>query len=597
MSADFIRERRGSKQLATAKRQQCQLSYLTQSSIQDDVTKDYLDHWANQVWRGPDYFTTWVKMIFRPDNYMTFSKFLRFPLPSAKLVNDDIVPQLKRVFTAEDSYRKYQVAGKPIAPPEELKFDKFVQEVFNAYLFGHNDVIFTDLDAPNRPYREVIDIRDVVAIEMDGPEISRVAYSARRHEDNGTEVGPTAGIDIYAEKSELLGYVYADRYEYRFYDREYNLVLTEKHDLGECPADFVSQKPYYLKKDQAVRRSVFSYVSTLMEEFNFLSTLLKMTEPNGAIPVTTVLDTKVETKDGNSSKGVSDKEPMSSFEVGGAQSRVFNQTTSGEGKLQTGTVIKVPVITNSEGVINMDIVERFMKFHYIPVECLEYINTRIAAIRDEIIGSVVGQFKDNVDVAKNTSQVFTGLNQKQDNLKCLADDLSEILTKTDFKFLALQHGRDKVQVDVFFGTDFFLESQDLLYDLFEKSPNPIESRRILERLSKNRNRNNPSMAKREMILYNLMPFASSKDFSVALEQQIVDDQTKLLQLRFPYWIDQFEAEYGDIVAFWNNEDQLTDKQRVALIYNLIIEEVAKVKLPPKEEVSSSPAGFKTAASN
>jgi len=83
-----------------------------------------------------------------------------------------------------------------------------------------------------------------------------------------------------------------------------------------------------------------------------------------------------------------------------------------------------------------------------------------------------------------------------------------------------------------------------------------------------------------------MPFANSKDFDIALAQDIVDDTTKLLQLRFNYWIDMFEAEYGDIVAFWDDNEGLTEKQKIVLITNLITSQI-KVKL--NEKASSTPA--------
>ena len=41
-------------------------------------------------------------------------------------------------------------------------------------------------------------------------------------------------------------------------------------------------------------------------------------------------------------------------------------------------------------------------------------------------------------------------------------------TPTDFKMLALEHGRDNVTNSAFFGSDFFLESQEELFNLLEK---------------------------------------------------------------------------------------------------------------------------------
>jgi hypothetical protein len=120
------------------KKQQKQLSFFTQSKVQDDISQSQLQLWAQKKYATDDYFSTWIKNIFKEDNFITFYKYMRYPLPSARLVNDEIMPQLRRIFTAEDAYRRYTRNGVPIAAPEELENDKFIQEVFNAYLFEHN---------------------------------------------------------------------------------------------------------------------------------------------------------------------------------------------------------------------------------------------------------------------------------------------------------------------------------------------------------------------------------------------------------------------------------------------------------------------------
>lgn len=591
MSKEFVQGKYGSRELTIARRQQEQLSYFTQSQVQPEITQSYISTWAQRNYATNDYFLSWIKNIFRTENFITMYKYLRFPLPSAKLVNDDIVPQLNRVFTAEDAYRLYKINGTPIETPEELQFNEFQRELFNQFLFGFNNVIFTDLSDINKPKREFIDIKHVVAIDVCGDRIERIAVRAEMKNPAAntppSPLRPNPNVprpDLSAKQDdEIYGYLYADDKEYIFYDKDYNPIKTTPHDLGECPADFVSQEQFIAtEKNCVVRKSIFSYVREELEEYTFLKTLLKMSEPNGAIPVVTMLQTNiVNNKAGKQKKGVSTQEPMTAFEIGGAHSQVGSDVAPSDGQLQTGTVIKIAPQKDDSGKIDMTLVTDYFKFHYIPIECLKYINERLEFIKSNIISSVVGHYKDDVKVAKNEKQVNTGLIEKQDNLKRIADNLSKVITKTDFKFLALEYGREAVSVDVFLGTDFFLESADELYDLFAKSPNPLESKRILDRLSQNRNRNNPTMAKRERILYKLLPYANDKDFGIALEQMIVDDVTKQLQLRFTYWIDLFESEYGDLVEFWNSS-KMNEKEKTIFIYNLIKDKI-------NEQAISNPA--------
>lgn len=563
MSVEFVKERHGSKGLFVAKRQQKQLSFFTQSKVQDDITQAQMQTWAMKKYATEDYFSTWIKNIFKEDNFITFYKYMRYPLPSARLVNDEILPQLRRIFTAEDAYRRYTRNGVPIAAPEELENDKFIQEVFNHYLFEHNSIILTDLKGINKPFREFISIDKVIAIDADYDCIEKVAFLAEMEMEDGEEIH---------------GYLYVDDKAYIFYDKEDKEIRYTPHDLGECPADFVSPEPFGGDESETVRKSIFSYTREQMEEYVFLHTLLKMSEPNGAIPVTTMLQSKQTNNPSGADKKKLPTQPMGAYELGSQQAYTYSTTSANqESELQTGTVIKVSPIKDANGKLDMSIITDYMKFHYIPTECLEYMVKRISEVKDDIIASVVGQFKDNVDVAKNEDQIFTGLTHKQDNLQRLAMNLSTTITKSDYKFMAMAYGRDNVTVDIFFGTDFFLESTDKLLDSLAKSPNPIESKAILERINKNKYRNNPSMAKRMSIIYKILPFSTDKDFSVALEQNLVEDTTKELYLRINYWIDMFEAEYGDIVAFWDENSSSSEKQKIVLITNLITSQI-KVNL-------------------
>ena len=102
MSVEFVKDRKGANHLREAYDQQLQLSYFTQSKIQPEITTAYLEQWTKRNYRGNDYFLNWVKMIFRTQNFISFFKYLRYPLSSAKLINDEIKPRLKRVYFADE---------------------------------------------------------------------------------------------------------------------------------------------------------------------------------------------------------------------------------------------------------------------------------------------------------------------------------------------------------------------------------------------------------------------------------------------------------------------------------------------------------------
>ena len=134
--------------------------------------------------------------------------------------------------------------------------------------------------------------------------------------------------------------------------------------------------------------------------------------------------------------------------------------------------------------------------------------------------------------------------------------------------LALAYGKERVKVDTSYGSDFFWETPEMLYDMFENSPNGIERKNILTRLAKRRNMFNPEKAKKEVILYKLLPYASDQDFKVGVDNQAVDSTTFQLQTRFTYWITLFEAQYGSIVTFWEGSI-MSEASKIILINKLL----------------------------
>lgn len=555
MSVEFIKKGKGASDLAIASRQQRQISYFTQSNIQDDITQEYIEQWYQRNYRGNDYFLNWIKTIFKTQNFMAFYKYLRFPLSSAKLINDEIKPQLKRVYFADDSYFKYLIKGQEVETPELLRNESFENLLFNAILFNYNDIIVHDLDDINSTYRELLSIDDVISIDSDYGEIEKIAYSAEAIVDGKKE----------------YGILYLDSEKFCFYSKDLEKeLLNIPHDLGKCPAVWVSNEAFSTDND-IVRKSMFSYVREELEEYVFLKTLLKMTEPNGAIPVTVKLKTDKRTNDGKDIKGINDSQPMTANAIGSQKAEYGKDVQGNNGKgLQAGTVIEVPIVKDNNGNVNTDIIQNFAKFFYIPTDILEYLNKRIVQIERSIIMNVLGDYMEmNDEIAKNEFQVSKSFTNKQDKLRYLAMNMTWTRSQSDYQMLALAYGKDNVKVDIFYGSDFYLDNESELYDMFIKAPNQIERRNLLQRIGKTKFRFNKDRADRESLLNTLLPFVADKDFEKAVELQLIDDTTKKLQLQFNYWISMFEAKYGDILIFYNNFDASNSEKLIA-INNLLI---------------------------
>jgi len=566
MSSEFIRNKTGANQIATARRQQKQLKYFTQSSVQEDITGAYFSAWAQSQYATNDFFLNWIKTCLRQKNFLSVFKFLRYPLASAKLINDEVKPQLKRVFYSEDGYSKYIIRNKEVQEPEDLEGSEFNEQIFDALLFNSNDVVVCDLKDVNTPYRTIVPIDRIIAIESHCGEIHKIAYTA--------EITLPSG-------ERRTGYLYIDEMQYAFYEKESDDIplIVVPHDLGECPADYVSDESWDMESD-IVRKNIFSYVRTDLEEYVFLKALQRMTDVNGTIPVVTKLKTTEVSKEGRIADAAK-QEPMSAASLPkSANKNIGSDFPESESPMQAGTIYNVPQIKKtSDGSIDMDVVKNFINHFYTPVECLKFLNERLAQVRENIVSTVLGDFTESSQSAKNELQVSKSYVNKQDKLRSISSALSRLRTNSDKKMLGLKHGIDSVYCDYFFGSDFFLETQQDLFDLFKTAPNVIERKNILVRQSQNRNRFNPDRAKKDALLYELLPYASDLDFTTALDQNLVTAENKVLQTQFNYYVALFEAQYGDILQFYMALNSSNSEKLIAIkniLLELIKPEVVKV---------------------
>lgn len=567
MPIKFIESQFNSNNLSIAARQQEQLAYFTESKIQDDITNEYIQAWSDRKFRTDDYFLNFVKSVFKEKNFLLIFKYMRHPLPSARLVNDKIKIPLARVFFSEDSFFKYEINGEIVKHPRRLDTENFNKQMFNALLFRHNDIMVVDLEDINTPFKTLISIDNVIAIDSENSIIRRIAYSA--------------GAIIDDELVE--GVLYIDKERYAFFQRDEDGGLRPEptidtpHDLGRCPADYISNEAF--SDSDVIRKSIFSYTREQLEEYVFLKTMQRMVDPNGSIPVVTKLDTGI--KNDNQDGVGPDGEPMSALSISNQRAEVRSTIDPQPGTMQTGTVIEVPVVEKDDGSIDMDVVTNYLNFFFIPTEALEYLNTRIKEIEGKIIANVIGDFSESSvpEGSKSDNEIDkVTIVSRQDVLRSLSLQLSRIRTRSDFNFLGLEFGKDNVINKAFYGSDFFLENQSNIYDMIKIAPNPIEQSSLLIKSARNRNRFNEDNFNRDVLLYKLLPYSVKEDFDAAVDNESVDQVTFQYQTRFNYWIEIFEANFGDIVMFFEDLEG-SDSEKLVLIDNLIKEIINKAIVP------------------
>jgi hypothetical protein len=540
---EFIKSGSGRSQLTKAVRQQMQIRYLTVSEVQADASESLANSLTRAKYTGEDPLLEWVYSLFRKDNFKSFAKYLRFPVSSSLIVKEEIEKALNRVFFADDSYRKVTVNGKRIDDPEFLDSHNFKNEVFHSLLYNYNDIYIHDLEETNIPFRKLVSIKDVVAITTKGNRIKKIAYKG--------------SLEINEE--EVQGHIYMDDERFVFVPNEESMLQVEvPHDIDRCPATFVSGKAFD-NQEPIVRDSIFSRVRPLLEEYVFLTTLRLMSDANGSFPIVVKLAAEAMSEKENDQD---DSLPLASTSLAGHEQK------QPENDLQAGSVITVPIYEKSDGSIDTDLAKNFINFFRTPVESLEYVDTRIEKVRKRIIESVVGDFVEQSDGAKNELQVSKSYIERQDKLRAISNGLSYCVTNSDEIMLKLANGTN-VYVDCSFGTDFFIETQADLFAQYLAAPNPIEKSNILQRLTRIRGYGNDDKMERDVVLYKILPYPSATDFDKAVTMQIASQRDASLQIRFNFFITIFESTYGDIGEFWQSIQNENENQKLIFINNLL----------------------------
>jgi len=560
MSKDFIRGKINSESLDKAVRQNKQLDYLLTSEISDNYNYKYFEEYIKRDYFTDDIFLNWAKSLFKKDNFLSFVKYFQNPNPSSSLIKDKVLDPLSRVFFSSDSHFNYIIKGELQKRPKEID-DDFDQELFNAILFRHNDIIVHDLKDTNKPYREIVSIDKVVSIDADKEKIYKVAYTAKTTRD---------GKDVY-------GYAYIDDKEYSFYAKDFNLVDTNPHDLGFCPVGFVVNKGF--GKDIISKESFFSYLKGDLMHYCFLITLQRMTDVNGATPIIVRPKVNIEQENSNDFDN-RNGEPMSLNQIGGQVSKEVKSSAGSKANFLTaGTVIEAPINEKEDGSIDVDFIRNFFTFHYTPTEALDLLEKRIKKVESDILVSSIGESRQSMtsEGSKSDSEIKSvTVVSKEDKLRTISNTMSHSKNFSDMTMLSLAYGRNNIEVDVFYGSDFFLETDKEMYKKIETAPNNIERSNILLKITQKRGMFNKMKYKREFILYKLLPYSTDLDFDKALQREnIVSDEVFVLQTQFSYWIAKFESFYGNIVIFWDDLGDAKESEKIIYIKKLILDLITK----------------------
>ncbi|HEY5590678.1 MAG TPA: hypothetical protein VIK55_06630 [Paludibacter sp.] len=577
---DFIDSCEYKKEIHEAISYEKKLGYFIQTHLSTDIFTN-TDNNLDELWNTQNPFINWVQSWMRKENFRSYMKFFRHPLPTASLIQDDIIPELKKVFDATNARYDYVFSSnaQKITSAKLLSkySDYWKTEIFNLLINQHNSIIITDFVDKRNPYRFTIEIDDVKAIDK-------------------TESGAIKAIVFEGEndKGEERYYFYTDQF-YSVYienDQIFTLESEIPHDLGVCPADFVSVEPINTEKF-VVRKSIFSNFVEKFENYVNYYTLQKMFIPSGMIPVITHYKQNNKPCERSFENGTRCIATETGGYLGGLNGVLGNKDSlvpcpvcNSKTIIQAGMVIGLPVPKFSDdGKAPFDLNANFVKFHYAPVEILTWVNDFVKEKYDEIKYGLVGKGTEQANgQAKNKDQIARGNQTLENTLIELSGKMSKLQTSLDSKLLKIAFGKSFKSNYIDKGTDFYLDTEFQLRDFLAIAVDTIDKENLISRINFSIYKNNPDALERSNLLYKLLPYSTLTDDQFIT--MTVDPKMKELRLNFKYYIDAFEAEFGELNVFFNEYfgENISMSNKLTVARELLIGKVNTFEPPAPEPI-------------
>jgi len=517
------------------------------------------------------------------DKQKRFKELLRFPVPSAKIV-DSAADEYQKVFTADDRLVDFELSNDKLRDDFKLYLDKSIgfedfmrHKVFNQALRSVNAVWYCDLPAvantdgyatPVVQVREYGQLTDI-ATDLQG----KIALL----------IVPMP--DLRNAQNEVIGKQWAvlDAGSFRVVTKPSNtnnatVTLTNPHSLGRCPAGFIWH--HLLDENNPLRRESPIHASLDdLDQFVIGSVFARHADLYASFPILWQYKVKCDylNKEGKPCTG-------GYTTLNDNQGKPYQEECPKCAKrkpLGPGSLFKVPPPATKEqgdlrepvGFVNAD------------VTLLEYNQTKLRNLELGLKEALKGDqgLVDQTAQAVNEDQVQSRLEARRGILSYWAENCevteSEILDCLG----QLRYDTAYIGSTVSYGREYHLLSlaeAETDYSNAQKNGLPqyllIEKRRKLEQLAGGASTKNRL---RLEIMAQLEPY-------IDLLMSVLDRTTEEYELKanFAYYLSQFEREYVPIeqVALGG-----TMKQRIEFITPILYEYVSKTiaKRPDPAELA------------
>lgn len=526
-------------------------------------------------------FLDWVSHLLPKDKYNIFLHLFKYPLPTPA-VAEDVYRELERVFYSRNSSSSYQFTDSEIAEDwqnfrrSNLNEPEIWKTVgWKRMQVSPNSILIVDLPTQQNtlrpePYFYWLEIEDVIDYETpDGTTINWIVF---KQPENKIAVFDDTSIRVYKlnEKNEISG-----------------LVSEAIHNLGFCPARFFWTTQLNEKNRELKKNPITKELSNL-DWYLFFSISKQHLDLYAPYPIYSAYEADChyennETGDYCDGGFLRNSKGDWKFLADGTLEKCpccGNKRIAGP-----GSFLEVPVPNVSEGIADL---RNPVQITTIDKDSLDYNVDECVRLRNDIIISVVGSGGTvSEKEAINETQVAANFESKTSVLNALKTNFEQAQKFVEDTICKLRYGEAFISSSISWGTEFYVFTVKELYDKYKQAKDNGASEAELDAISQQiievEYRNNPLVMQRMIILKQLEPYPHKTQNEVVtlFDKGLLDKNKVILKLNFSSYIDRFERENINIIAFGAN---LSLRDKVNTIYKKLLEYVTEEQITaPRRE--------------
>lgn len=520
-------------------------------------------------------FLDWVSHLLPKDKYNIFLHLFKYPLPTPA-VAEDVYRELERVFYSRNSSSSYQFTDSELAEDWQNFRRSNLNEPeiwkttgWKRMQVSPNSILVIDLPTQQNtlrpePYFYWLEIED--AIDYETPDGTTISWIVFKQPENKIAVFDEASIRVYRlnEKNEISG-----------------LVSEAVHNLGFCPARFFWTTQLNEKNRELKKNPITKELSNL-DWYLFFSISKQHLDLYAPYPIYSAYEADChyennETGDYCDGGFLRNSKGDWKFLADGTLEKCpccGNKRIAGP-----GSFLEVPVPNVSEGIADL---RNPVQITTIDKDSLDYNVDECVRLRNDIIISVVGSGGTvSEKEAINETQVAANFEAKTAVLNALKTNFEQAQKFVEDTICKLRYGEAFISSSISWGTEFYVFTVKELYDKYKQAKDNGASEAELDAISQQiievEYRNNPLVMQRMIILKQLEPYPHKTQNEVVtlFDKGLLDKNKVILKLNFSSYIDRFERENINIIAFGAN---LSLRDKVNTIYKKLLEYVTEEQI-------------------